>query len=76
MNALFELIMIVVNIWLVISIFFLADESRRARKYEREMGEIYSRILNLSTELIIDLKELKDKNDELQRKVNHYESTI
>ena len=76
MNTLLELTMVVNIIWIVVLIFFLADESRRARKYEREMGEIYSRILNLNAELIIDLKELRDKNDELQRKVNHYESTI
>ena len=72
----FEFTAIIVIIWLVVLIFFLADESRRARKYEREMSELYSRILNLNTELIIDLKELRDKNDELQRKVNHYESII
>jgi hypothetical protein len=76
MSTLLELTAIIAIIWLVVLIFFLVDESRRARKYEREMGEIYSRILNLNTELIIDLKELRDKNNELQRKVNHYESII
>ena len=76
MNTLFGVIMIIVIIWLVVLIFFLIDDIRRARKYEREMDKIYSRILNLNAELLVDLKELRDKNDELQRKVNHYESII
>jgi hypothetical protein len=76
MNALFEFAIIVVIIWIVVLIFFLIDESRRARKYEREMSELYSRILKLNTELIIDLKELRDRNNELERKVNHYEGII
>jgi hypothetical protein len=53
--------------------FLTASELRRARKYEKDMYELYSKMHSINIELLIELKELTEKNNQLNKIIeNHY----
>ena len=61
------IIIIISSSLFLIYTFLIASDLRRVRKYEKEMYELYSKMYTISIELLIELKDLTEKNNELNK---------
>ena len=60
-------IIITSSILCLIYTFLIVSDLRRKRKYEKDMSELYSKMHSINIELLIELKDLTEKNNELNK---------